>query len=122
MFINRQDEWKWCHIIVWEKRPCGANWENDSHFKDLCNQIEKLIEILNQVMAANEKITSELVIIKNVNVNLENQIGNLEISYKPKLSSIIEGTVLKYQEFWTKYLMMILKTMLFRFAKIPPLQ
>ena len=50
-------------------------------------------------MAANEKITSELVIIKNVNVNLENQIGNLEISYKPKLSSIIEGTVLKYQEF-----------------------
>ena len=27
----------------------------DSHVKDLCNQIEKLTESLNQVMAANEK-------------------------------------------------------------------
>ena len=50
----------------------------DSHVKDLCNQIEKLIESLNQVTAANEKITSELVIVKNVNVNLENRIVNLE--------------------------------------------
>ena len=40
----------------------------DSHVKDLCNQIEKLTESLNQVTAANEKITSELVIVKNVNV------------------------------------------------------
>ena len=29
-------------------------------------------------MTANEKITSELVIVKNVNINLENQIINLE--------------------------------------------
>lgn len=29
-------------------------------------------------MTANEKITSELVIVKNVNINLENQIVNLE--------------------------------------------
>ena len=50
----------------------------DSYVKDLCNQIEKLTESLNQVTAANEKITSELVIVKNVNVNLENQIVNLE--------------------------------------------
>ena len=50
----------------------------DSHVKDLCNQIEKLIESLKQVTAANEKITSELVIVKNVNVNRENRIVNLE--------------------------------------------
>ena len=50
----------------------------DSHVKDLCNQIEKLTEILNQVTAADEKVTSELVIVKNVNANLENRIVNLE--------------------------------------------
>ena len=50
----------------------------DSHVKDLCNQIEKLTISLYQVTAANEKITSELVIVKNVNVNLEKQIVNLE--------------------------------------------
>ena len=36
----------------------------DSHAKDLCNQWEKLTESLDQVTAANEQITSELVIIK----------------------------------------------------------
>ena len=50
----------------------------ESHVKDLCDHIEKLIESLNQVTAANEKISSELVIVKNVNVNLENRIVNLE--------------------------------------------
>ena len=51
----------------------------DSHAKDLCNhQIQKVTESLNQVTAANEKITSELVIVKNVNVNLENQIVDFE--------------------------------------------
>ena len=44
----------------------------DSYVKDICNQIEKLTESLNQVTAANGKITSELVIVKNINVNLEN--------------------------------------------------
>ena len=39
----------------------------DSHAKDLCNEIESLI----QVTAANQEITSELVIVKNANVNLE---------------------------------------------------
>ena len=43
-----------------------------------CNQIEKLTESLNQVTTANGKITSELVIIRNVNINLENRIINLE--------------------------------------------
>ena len=40
------------------------------HIEDLCNEIEKLTKTLNEVMAANEKITSKLVIVKNVNINL----------------------------------------------------
>ena len=41
-FINWQDEWIYWKclmmiLIVWEKRPCAANWENfESHVKDLC--------------------------------------------------------------------------------------
>ena len=49
-----------------------------SHVKNLFNQTEKLTESFNQVMAANEKFTSELVIIKNINVDLENRIVNLK--------------------------------------------
>ena len=49
-----------------------------SHVKDLCHQIEKLSEQLNDVVATNEKITSELLIIRNVNSNLEKRITTLE--------------------------------------------
>ena len=48
------------------------------HIKDLCNEIEKLTKTLNEVMAANEKITSKLVIVRNVNINLQNQLVNLK--------------------------------------------
>ena len=86
-----------------------------SYVKDLCNQIEKLTESLNQVTAANEKITSELVIVKNFNVNLENRIVNLEKlqakaeQYNRRNNVEISGT---------KYQMKILKTLLSRFVKI----
>ena len=40
--------------------------------------MEKLTESLNQVTATNEELTSELVIVKNVNVDLGNQVTNLE--------------------------------------------
>ena len=65
----------------------------DSHVKDLCNQIEKLTESLDQVMAANEKTTSEL------NQRTESLILK---SYKLKLNNIIEETTFKYQEFRRK--------------------
>ena len=62
-----------------------------------------------------KKNTSELVIIKNVNINLENQIINLE-----KLQAKAEQyNIIRY--FRTKYLMKILKTMLSRLVKIPTL-
>ena len=57
----------WCKLRKWKIIF-------DSHVKDLCNQIEKLAESLKQVTAANEKITSELVTVKNVNVNREKRI------------------------------------------------
>ena len=63
-------------------------------------------------MAANEKVTIELLTAKNVSAQLES------LSYKPKLSNIIEETKLKYQEFRIKYLTNILKTTLSRIVKI----
>ena len=48
------------------------------HVKDLCHQIEKLTEMLHDVVATNEKITSELLIVKKVNSNLEKHITMLE--------------------------------------------
>ena len=49
----------------------------ESPVKDLCHRIEKLIKRLN-VVATNEKITSELLIVKYVNSNLEKCITALE--------------------------------------------
>ena len=49
-----------------------------SQVKDLCHQIEKVTERLNDVVASSEKITSELLIVKNVNSNLEKRITTLE--------------------------------------------
>ena len=45
----------------------------DNHIKNLCHQVEKLTEILNQLISANEKISSKLIIENNVNINLEKQ-------------------------------------------------
>ena len=47
------------------------------HIKDLCHQIRKLTESLNDVTATNEKITSELLIGKIINPNLEKLITTL---------------------------------------------
>ena len=48
-----------------------------SHAKDLCHQIEKLTKRLNDVVATNEEITSELLIVKNVTFNPEKRITTL---------------------------------------------
>ena len=45
---------------------------------DLSKQIERLIERLNDAIATNEKIASELLIVKNVNSNLEKRITALK--------------------------------------------
>ena len=44
----------------------------------LFNQISKLSENLDRLLTANEKLNSELLIVRNVNQNLQNRIINLE--------------------------------------------
>ena len=44
----------------------------------LSDQIHKLTEAIDQISAENRKLTSELVITKNVNSRLEERIINLE--------------------------------------------
>ena len=44
----------------------------------LFNQISKLSENVDRLMTANEKLNSELLIVRNVNQNLQNRIINLE--------------------------------------------
>ena len=57
--------------LVEQTEKMKGNSIVDSHIKDLCYQVEKLTESLNQLISANEKTSSELIIGKNVNTNLE---------------------------------------------------
>ena len=52
----------------------------DSDISNLCNQISKLKHVISQLHSTNEKIRSELPIVKNVNTKLEEQIISLEIN------------------------------------------
>ena len=44
----------------------------------LFNQISKLSENVDRLVTANDKLNSELLIVRNVNQNLQNRIINLE--------------------------------------------
>ena len=50
----------------------------DNQIQNLCNEIANLSDNLNSLVSTNERLTSELTIIKNVNNVLENKIVNLE--------------------------------------------
>ena len=50
----------------------------DTDLHKLSDQIHKLTEMIDQISAENRKLTSELVITKNVNSRLEERIINLE--------------------------------------------
>ena len=50
----------------------------DSDISNLCNQISKLNDTISQQYSTNEKIRSELAVVKNVNTKLEERIINLE--------------------------------------------
>ena len=49
-----------------------------SDISNLCNQISKLNDTISQLHSTNEKIKSELAIVKNVNRKLEERIVSLE--------------------------------------------
>ena len=50
----------------------------DTDISSLCNQISKLNDTITQLHSTNEKIRSELAVVKNVNKKLEVRIINLE--------------------------------------------
>ena len=50
----------------------------DTDLHKLSDQIHRLTEALDQILLENRKLTSELVITKNVNSRLEERIINLE--------------------------------------------
>ena len=52
----------------------------DSDISNLCNQISKLNDTISQLHSTNEKITSDLLVVKNVNAKLEERIISLEKS------------------------------------------
>ena len=50
----------------------------DSDISNLCNQTSKLNDTISQLHSTNEKITSDLLVVKNVNAKLEKRIISLE--------------------------------------------
>ena len=62
----------------------------DTDLHKLSDQIHKLTEAIDRISLENRKLTSELVITKNVNSRLEERIINLE-KIRRKGSSIAEG-------------------------------
>ena len=50
----------------------------DSDISNLCSQISKLSDTISQLYSTNEKIRSELAVVKNVNTKLEERIISLE--------------------------------------------
>ena len=52
----------------------------DSDISNLCNQISKLNDTISQLHSTNEKIRSDLTVVKNINAKLEEGIISLEKS------------------------------------------
>ena len=50
----------------------------DNQIQNLCNEIANLSDNVKSLVSTNERLTSELPIVKNVNNVLENRIVNLE--------------------------------------------
>ena len=70
----------------------------DADISNLCNQISKLNDTISQLHSANEKIASELAVLKNVNTKLEERIICLE-KIKPSRSSTSGVITLSYLVF-----------------------
>ena len=50
----------------------------DNHIQNFCNKIANLSDKVKNLVSTNERLTSELSVVKNVNNILENKIVNLE--------------------------------------------
>ena len=90
----------------------------DSHVRDLRHQIEKLTERLNDVSATNEKIATELLIVKNVNSNLEKSITALE-KLQAKAEQYNRKNNVEISCISKTFRTMTMKKKLSRYVKIP---
>ena len=50
----------------------------DNHIQNLCNEIANISDNVKSLVSTNERLTSELSVVKNENNVLENRIVNLE--------------------------------------------
>ena len=75
----------------------------DADLHKLCEKIERLTESMNQIVAENKKLQSDIAILKNVNRKLEDKI-------RQRGSNIAAETTWKYQAYQTAFLIRILRT------------
>ena len=75
----------------------------DSDISNLCNQILKLNHIIPQLHSADEKIKTELAVVKNVNKKLKERIISLEkIKASPSSTAVVTTLNFWYSELYTK--------------------
>ena len=80
----------------------------DADLHKLCEKVERLTESMNQIVAENKKLQSQIAIVKNVNRKLEGKIVYLEKN-QAKGSNIAAETTWKYQAYQTAFLIRILR-------------
>ena len=73
----------------------------DNQIQNLCSEIANLSDNVESLVSTNERITSELTVVKNVNNMLENRIVNLEKQLS-KMNNMAVVITLKYLRFQIK--------------------
>ena len=73
----------------------------DNQIQNLCSEIVNLSDNVKSLVSTNERLSSELTVIKNVNNILENRIVNLEKQLS--INNMTAITTLKYLGFQIKF-------------------
>ena len=73
----------------------------DNQIQNLCSEIVNLSDNVKSLVSTNERLSSELTVIKNVNNILENRIVNLE--KKLSINNMTAITTLKHLGFQIKF-------------------
>ena len=82
----------------------------NNQIQNLCNEIANLSDNVKSLVSTNERLTSELSIVKNVNNVLENRIVNLQ-NQLPKMDNMAIVITLNYLGFQIKSQIKTLKKM-----------
>ena len=73
----------------------------DNQIQNLCSEIVNLSDNVKSLVSTNERLSSELTVIKNINNILENRIVNLEKQLS--INNMTAITTLKYLGFQIKF-------------------